>query len=110
MLTREHLPDGTQLLAREQSRVAFSVPKPGIVVIVAKGTGDTVVDDAVFELLEAEIQRSGSIKIFVELTALTRMARESREKALIWGRKQRSAVQVVHLLVRSKLVEMAFSV
>jgi len=110
MLNQERLADGTHWLHRERARVAFSVPKPGLVVIVASGTGDTVVDDAVFGLLEAEIQRSGSVKIFVDLTALTRMAGESREKALVWGRKHPSAVQVTHLLVRSKLVEMAFSV
>jgi hypothetical protein len=110
MLNRERLADGTELLGREQARVIVATPKPGIVVIVASGTGDTVVDDAVFELLEAEAARSGPLKIFVDMTALSRMAGESREKALTWGRSHRALVQVTHLLIRSKVLEMAFSV
>ena len=36
----------------------------GVVVVEARGPGDTVVDDAVFEMLEQEIRHGGILKIF----------------------------------------------
>ena len=110
MLNREHLSDGGWLLTRRQAQVYFNVPKPGIVVIAASGSGDTVVDEAIFEMLEDEIKRASPLKIFADLTKLTRVAGQAREKASAWAKGRSQHVAATHLLVRSKLVEMAFSV
>ena len=110
MLKREHLADGGWLLTHAQAQVHFKVPKPGVVVIAASGSGDAVIDDAVFTMLEEEIRCSGPLKIFADVSNQTRMAAETRDKASTWGKAHRYDVTATHLLVRSKLVEMAFSV
>jgi hypothetical protein len=79
-------------------------------VIAASGPGDTSLDSAILEMLEAEIRRSGSLKIFADVSQQTRMAAATREKASTWAKEHRQHVHITHLLVRSKLVEMAFSV
>lgn len=110
MLNREHLVDGGWLLTSARAQVYFGVPKPGVVVIGASGMGDPLVDDAVFAMLEEEVRCCSPIKIFADLTAQTRTAGDAREKASAWARRHRQDVAATHLLVRSKLVEMAFSV
>jgi hypothetical protein len=109
MVNQEHLSDGSWLLSREQAEVYFSVPKPGVVVIAASGPGDTLVDDVVLKML-AEETRSCPLKIFADLSMQTRIASETREKASAWAKAHRTHVEATHLLIRSKLVEMAFSV
>ena len=110
MVKREHLSDGSWLLTRERAEVYFSVPKPSVVVIAASGPGDTLVDDVVLEMLGEEAVRSRPLKIFADLSTQTRIAGETREKASAWAKGHRTHVEATHLLVRSKLVEMAFSV
>jgi hypothetical protein len=61
-------------------------------------------------MLEEEIERCQPLKIFADLSTLTRVAGETREKASAWAKGRRTHVEATHLLVRSKLVEMAFSV
>ena len=109
-LKREQLEDGGWLLSRARAQVCFRVPKPGVVVIGAGGPGDTVLDDAVFAMLEEEIRRSSPLKIFADLASQTRVAGETREKASAWAKGHRQHIAATHLLVRSRIVEMAFSV
>ena len=109
-MNREQLSEGSWRLTHGQAEVYFSVPKPGVVVIAASGSGNTVVDDVVFKMLEEEIERGGPLRIFADLSTLRRVASETREKASAWAKGRRMHVEATHLLVRSKLIEMAFSV
>jgi hypothetical protein len=110
MLKREQLADGGWLLTQAAAQVYFIVPKPAVIVIAASGPGDTALDEAVLDMLEREIRRSGPLTIFADVSQQTRMAPETREKASAWAKEHRKHVHATHILVRSKLVEMAFSV
>ena len=109
MIDRTLLADGSVLLSTPESASRVQQLAPGVVLCSNVGRGAAEVDLAVMAELEQHIERSGSISVFCDLRSLTRMDPATRETASLWGKKHYGKVSV-HILVTSKLVELALSV
>jgi hypothetical protein len=60
--------------------------------------------------LEAEMDANAPVSVFVDVRASDRMDSAGREEWSTFGKRRRNELQSVLVLVRSKLLEMAFSV
>jgi hypothetical protein len=111
---REVQPDGSVLITGRNVRFRVTVLKPGFMLMVAKG-GSNGPEDAAAELVllrefELELERSGMLTVFADLRESTRMGGETRDQTVAWMRKYQGRINASHVLVRSKLVEMAMSI
>lgn len=110
--TRSTLPDGTVVLRSERFTLAVKRLAPGKILLTAIGYEDGGTFDLLQAELEKEIARTGppGVTIYCDLTDETGIAPESRER---WGKWSKShgegAVAATHILVRSRLVDMAIS-
>lgn len=88
--------------------------KPGIVLASAQGEvadeKDGSAEAAVLAELETEIGRAGTLTLFADLRQSPRVPAASREKLAEWTRRHRARIRPSHVLVRSKLMEMAMSI
>jgi hypothetical protein len=108
-------PDGAVLVAGTGIRFRIQVLKPGFVLLTGSGARASSADDALAELamlkeLDAELQRSGELTVFADLRETSRMAAHSRDVATDWMRDNRGKLKASHVLVRSKLLEMALAI
>jgi hypothetical protein len=71
---------------------------------------DAQAELAMLKELDAELKRSGSLTVFADLREMPRMSAQSREVATTWLRDNRANIKASHVLVRSKLVEMAMAI
>src|SRR5450432_346595 len=105
--------DGSLLFRGTNLRVRVAVLKPGVVLISAHGevagTEDTSVETALFAELDQELERTGTLTLFADLRESPRMPAASREKIAHWTRRHQARLLPSHVLVRSKLIEMALS-
>ncbi len=111
---REVQPDGSVLIIGRNVRFRVMVLKPAFVLLVAKGGShgpeDAAAERALLRELELELERSGMLTVFADLRESTRMGGESRETTVAWMRKYQGRINASHVLVRSKLMEMAMSI
>jgi hypothetical protein len=111
---REALPDGSVLFTGRNVRFRVAVLKPGFLLMIAKGGAngpeDTAAELAMLREFDVELERSGMLTMFVDLRETTRMVGESRDTAVAWMRQRQGRFNASHVLVRSKLMEMAVSI
>jgi hypothetical protein len=100
---------GTVVLKGERSLITIMHLAPGVLFLQSVGSGSFEVDRLIFEELDRAIETFGSIEIFADSRGQTRMARETRDFAGEWAKPRKDKVKA-HLLVNSKLMEMALSV
>ena len=96
-------------------RFRIQVLKPGFVLLTGSGSRAVSLDDADAELamlreLDSELQRCGELTVFADLRDTSLLEAHSREVAVDWMRDNRGKLKTSHVLVRSKLIEMAMSV
>lgn len=107
---REVHADGSVSISRNRQRVLVTVPKPGVIFVLSSGGGETTVDAAVMDELAAEIRRSGDVALFVDMRDVKGLALETRKKAMPWAKENKSKISCAHILVGSRLVEIALKV
>ena len=100
-------PDGSVLVSRGRARVLMTVPAPGIVMLASEGGGETRVDCAVMDLLGDQIDKAGRVELFVDMRDANGMAFEMRKQAMPWAKKYKAKISCAHILVGSKLAEIA---
>ncbi|MDQ2642452.1 MAG: hypothetical protein M3020_01460 [Myxococcota bacterium] len=106
--------DGSVLLRGPNLRVRVAVLKAGVVLASADGevldAKDQTVEAAVLEELEKEMRRAGTLTLFADLRNSPRVPAPSREKLAEWAKRHRARMLASHVLVQSKLMEMAVSI
>jgi hypothetical protein len=107
-------PDGAVLFCGKNLCIRVAVLKPGVVLVSARGE---VVDDedvraeaALLVECDRELERAGSFTMFADLRESARMPAASRERIAQWTRRHQARLLPSHVLVRSKLLEMALSI
>ena len=95
-------------------RFRVMVLKPAFMLMVAKG-GSSGPEDAAAEVLllrefEIELERSGMLTVFADLRESTLIGGETRDNTVAWMKKYQGRFNASHVLVRSKLIEMAMAV
>jgi|SRR6478735_9937091 len=109
MVERKVLGDGAILFSTSQSITRVERIASGVILCTSVGRSVVTLDEAVMEELERDVAAARSVVMFCDLRGLTRMDLATREKAAAWGRKHHGKL-TVHVLVTSKLVELALSV
>jgi hypothetical protein len=88
--------------------------KPGFVLLTCHGGAvteeDALAEAAMMAELDRELERAGTLSVFADLRDTSRMAAASRELAAKWMRRHQARINASHVLVRSKIIEMAMSV
>jgi hypothetical protein len=111
---RRAQPDGAVLFCGTNLRVRVVVLKPGVVLASAHGevvdAEDASAETALLAEFERELERAGTLTLFADLRASPRMPAASREKIAQWTRRHQARILPSHILVRSKLIEMALSI
>jgi hypothetical protein len=107
--------DGSVLILGRSIRFRIATLKPGYVLMTCSGGRSNHPDDAQAELamlheLDLELKRAGALTVFADLRDASRMTAESREVASTWMRENRERLKGSHVLVGSKLLEMAMSI
>jgi hypothetical protein len=108
-------PDGVVLLVGTTIQFRVAVLNPGVILLTGGGSRSASPEDAQAELamlkeLDSELQRASSLTVFADLREMPRMSAQSRDVATTWMRDNRPKIKASHVLVRSKLVEMAMSI
>jgi hypothetical protein len=111
---RHTQPDGAVLFLGTHLRVRIAVLKPGFVLATARGevadAEDASAETAVLAELERELERTGTLTLFADLRESRRMPSASREKIALWMHRNQARLRPSHVLVSSKLLEMALSI
>jgi len=104
-------PDGSVLFTGTDLRLRLVVLKPAFVLITVVGGAtsieDSAVERAVLREMDLELDRSAMLTIFCDLREMTRMAPDSRDAFGAWGKRHQARINASHVLIRSKLIEMA---
>jgi hypothetical protein len=87
----------------------------GVLLLTGSGSRSSSAEDGRAELallkeLDSELKRAGTLTVFADLREMPRMSAQSRDLAATWMRENRANIKASHVLVRSKLVEMALSI
>lgn len=105
--------DGSVLLVGPHLRVRLMVLKPGVVLASAQGEvvgpHDVNAESAVLAELERELERAGTLTLFADLRQSPRVPAASRDTLAQWVRRHQTRLLPSHVLVQSKLLEMAMS-
>jgi hypothetical protein len=105
--------DGAVLFVGPNLRVRVAVLKPGVVLASAHGevigSQDSSVEAAVLGELDHELERAGTLTLFADLRQSPRVPAISREKLAQWARRHEGRLLPSHVLVQSRLLEMAMS-
>ena len=106
--------DGAVLFCGTNLRIRIAVLKAGLVLVSAQGEvadpEDSRVEAAVMAELDRELERAGKLTVFADIRESPRMPAASREKIAKWMRRHQARLLPSHILVRSKLIEMAVSI
>jgi hypothetical protein len=105
--------DGSVLFAGPHLRVRVVVLRPGVVLATAQGEvvgpRDVSVEAALLAELELELERAGTLTLFADLRQSPRVPAASRDRLAQWARRHHGRLLSSHVLVQSKLLEMAMS-
>jgi hypothetical protein len=105
--------DGSVVLAGPHLRVRVEVLKPGVVLASAHGEvvgpHDVSAETALLAELELELERAGTLTLFADLRQSPRLPAASRDRLAQWARRHQGRLLPSHVLVQSKLLEMAMS-
>jgi hypothetical protein len=107
-------PDGSVLFCGSNLRIRVAILKPGFVLASARGeladAEDARAEEGVLAELDREFERAGTLTLFADLRESARIPAVSRDKMAKWLRRHHARLLPSHVLVRSKLVEMALSI
>lgn len=109
MVQRTTLAGGTVVLKGDRNLVTIIHLAPGVLFLQPVGPGTPEVDRLIFDELDRAIETFGQIELFADSRGQARISRETRDFAGEWAKKRKDKVKA-HLLVNSKLIEMALSV
>jgi hypothetical protein len=84
--------------------------KPGWLLVTERGAQTPATRAALIREVESEMKVAAPVTIYVDIRNANRMDAEGRDAWGQFGKRRRGDVRKVIVLVRSKLVEMAFSV
>lgn len=105
--------DGSVLFVGPSLRVRVAVLKPGVVLATAQGEvvgpHDVSAETAVLAELDLELNRAGSLTLLADLRQSPRVPAASRDRLAQWARRHHGRLLPSHVLVQSKLLEMAMS-
>ena len=105
--------DGSVLFVGPHLRVRLVALKPGVVLASAQGEvvgpHDVSAETAVLAELERELERAGTLTLFADLRQSPRVPAASRDTLAQWVRRHQKRLHPSHVLVQSKLLEMAAS-
>lgn len=107
--------DGSVLITGAGIQFRVQALKPGHVLLTVHGGRSKHDEDAAAERLmldelSAEMRRSGPIVIFADMRGSSSMGAQSRDVATEWLHRHKRDILASHVLVRSKLIEMAMSI
>lgn len=106
--------DGASLFFGTRVRFRVATLKPGFVLLTCHGGAvseeDALAEVAMMTELDRELERAGTLTVFADLRDTSRMAAASRELAANWMRRHQARINGSHVLVRSKIMEMAMSI
>lgn len=107
-------PDGALLFCGPNLRVRVTVLKPGFVLATGHGAvaevDDVSAETALLAELDRELERAGTLTLFADLRDSPRVPAASRERIVQWARGHDARLLPSHVLVRSKMLEMAMSI
>ena len=105
--------DGALLLFGTNLRVRVAVLKAGVVLASAHGqvvdAEDSRVEAELLLEFDRELERAGSLTVFADLRESPHMPAASRKQIAAWTRRHQTRLLPSHVLVRSKLIEMALA-
>jgi hypothetical protein len=106
--------DGSVVLFGTAIRVRVAVLKPGFVLVTADGEAlterDMRVEQDITAELDRELERAGQLTVFADLRESPRMPAKSRAMIAQWMRRHQVRLNTSHVLVHSKVMEMAMSI
>jgi len=107
-------PDGAVLFCGNHLFVRVEVLKPGVVLVSAHGevldNEDVRAEAALLAEFDRELEQVGSFTMFANLRESPHMPADSRKRIAEWTRRHQARLVPSHVLVRSKLLEMALSI
>ena len=107
-------PDGSVVFVGDNIRFRTAVLKPGVLLLTVDGaattTEDTRAELAMLAEMDRELARTGKLTVYADLRETGRMTSASREISANWMKRHQARLGPSHVLVRSKLVEMAMAV
>ena len=111
---RREQADGSVVFCGTVLRVRVAVLKPGFVLATAHGEALTERDERAEQGLTAELdrelERAGQLTIFADLRESRRMPTKTRHMMAQWMRRHQARLNTSHVLVHSKMMELAMSV
>ena len=94
-------------------RVRVATLKPGFVLVTAHGEAlterDGRAEQAMTAELDRELERAGQLTVFADLRESPHMPAKSRDMVAKWMRRHQARLNTSHVLVHSKIMEMAMS-
>jgi hypothetical protein len=112
--TRREQADGSIVFFGTTLRVRVAALKPGFVLVTAQGEAlterDLRAEQAMTAELDRELERAGQLTVFVDLRESPRMPAKSRDLIAKWMRRHQVRLNTSHVLVHSKIMEMAISI
>jgi hypothetical protein len=95
-------------------RIRIATLKPGFVLVTAYGEAlterDQRAEQAMTAELDGELERAGQLTVFADLRESPRMPAKSRDLIAKWMRRHQVRLNTSHVLVHSKLMEVALSI
>jgi hypothetical protein len=111
---RREQADGSVVFFGTAIRLRVAQLKPGFVLVTALGEAlterDVLAEQGLTAQLDLELERAGQLTVFADLRESPRMPAKSRAMIAAWMRRHQVRLNTSHILVRSKLMEMAMSV
>lgn len=107
---RSTLADGTKCFRTSKFTQLVTLLAPGIVLVTGIGYNSGASAPLVTEEVERAIPAQGKVLSFVNLSLQTGQASAAREWWIEWSKQHRPRIEGVHILVRSRIMDMAISV
>lgn len=109
MIEPSHSRDGGILLRDEACVARLETLSEEVLLVTMAGRGSVKVDNHVMAQIDKMLEVSHKVRLYCDMRGFTRMAPGTRETAVAWGKGTDGRV-LAHVLVNSKIVEMALSV
>jgi hypothetical protein len=111
---RREQADGSIAFFGTALRLRVSPLKPGFVLVTAYGEAlterDMLAEQGLTAELDRELERAGQLTVFADLRESPRMPARSRDMIAKWMRRHQVRLNTAHVLVHSRIMEMAMSV
>lgn len=102
--------DGGVMLATEKGSVECSFPKPDLLLARYSGALTGELYGAMAELVARRLVQQPSLRMFIDLEAVTDFEAAFRDGWAGWFRTNRKSLRELHVLFRSRLIGIALTV